>query len=92
MRKIFDFYSDPSHGWLKVKKSELKELGIEKKITGYSYQKGEWVYLEEDCDASIFLDAFEKIIMAKYKIKNHISDKRSEIRSYATYTFRKGGK
>lgn len=64
MRK-FDFYSDPSHGWLKVQRKELVELGIESQISGYSYQKGDAVYLEEDSDASQFIDAWE----AKHQIK-----------------------
>jgi len=64
MRK-FDFYSDPSHGWLKVKRQELVELGIETEISGYSYQKGDAVYLEEDSDAPKFIDAWE----AKHQVK-----------------------
>ena len=64
MRK-FDFYSDPAHGWLKVKRQELVELGIESQISGYSYQKGDAVYLEEDSDAPKFTDAWE----AKHQIK-----------------------
>ena len=58
--KKFDFYSDPSHGWLKVTRKELIELGIETQISGYSYQKGDAVYLEEDSDATKFIDAWEK--------------------------------
>jgi len=52
-----NFYSDPSHGWLEVKRSDLIKLGIEDEISGYSYQKGANVYLEEDCDMSRFVDA-----------------------------------
>lgn len=49
--------NDPGHGWLKVEKSFLKQLGIENKISSYSYQKGFFAYLEEDCDMEIFLVA-----------------------------------
>ncbi len=63
--KTFDFYRDPSHGWLKVERKELIDLGIESQISGYSYQKGDFAYLEEDSDASIFIDAWE----AKHQIK-----------------------
>jgi hypothetical protein len=35
----------------------LKELGIADKISTYSYQANEYVYLEEDCDAGVFLRA-----------------------------------
>jgi hypothetical protein len=53
------FMSDPSHAWLKVKLAELKELGIDRQISSYSYvdRNREWVYLEEDCDAEVFIRA-----------------------------------
>jgi hypothetical protein len=54
------FYSDPGHGWLEVPRSLLHELDIADKITPYSYQRGEDVFLEEDCDLSTFADAMEK--------------------------------
>ena len=46
----FDFYSDSSHGWAKVPKSLLKELGIEKSVSSYSYMRDDYAYLEEDCE------------------------------------------
>ena len=61
-RRVIDFYQDPGHGWIKVRRAELVSLGIDEDITGYSYQDndGGWVYLEEDCDASTFLKAYRK--------------------------------
>ena len=53
------FFSDPGHGWLEVKATELHELGIAELISGYSYLSGEMAYLEEDCDLSVFLRAKE---------------------------------
>lgn len=44
------FYSDPGHGWGAVKRKILDELGIADQITHFSFQKGQTVYLEEDCD------------------------------------------
>lgn len=87
MRK-FDFYSDPSHGWLKVQRKELVELGIETQISGYSYQKGDAVYLEEDRDASIFIDAWEaknRIKLMNSQINFHIVDRASRIRTYQPF-------
>ena len=49
------FFSDPGHGWARVPKAKLIKLGIADKITSFSYQRGINVYLEEDCDAGIFL-------------------------------------
>ena len=57
MKTNYIFHSDPSHGWLAVKRAELIRLGILEKISCCSYQKGDTVYLEEDDDASIFIDA-----------------------------------
>lgn len=54
---MYVFHSDPGHGWLAVKRTELQRLGILNKITSYSYQRGGTVYLEEDCDASTFMQA-----------------------------------
>jgi len=85
----YDFYIDPGHGWMKVKREELKELGVENKITGYSYERGEFVYLEEDRDASIFIDALERKSGENFEenkhLRQHISDKNSKIRDYSSY-------
>ena len=53
------FYSDPGHGWLEVDRDLLVTLGIDEEITPYSYQRGEKVYLEEDCDFSTFARAMQ---------------------------------
>ena len=53
----YTFHQDPGHGWLEVPRSEIIRLGIAKEITAYSYQRGERVFLEEDCDAPRFLRA-----------------------------------
>ena len=82
------FYSDPSHGWLKVQRKELVELGIETQVSGYSYQKGDAVYLEEDRDASIFIDAWEaknRIKLMNSQINFHIVDRASRIRTYQPF-------
>jgi hypothetical protein len=51
---MYNFHSDCGHGWLEVPRAELVALGIADKISHYSYQKGDRVYLEEDCDAAVF--------------------------------------
>jgi len=53
------YYQDPGHGWVKVKKGLIKELGLWEKITFYSYEDPEHIYLEEDCDLSTFMRAAE---------------------------------
>tara|TARA_R110000868_G_scaffold17825_4_gene77816 strand:+ start:241 stop:720 length:480 start_codon:yes stop_codon:yes gene_type:complete len=50
-------YSSPSHGWGQVTCQQLIELGLDLKISEYSYRDGSLVYLEEDCDLPLFVDA-----------------------------------
>ena len=78
------YYMDPGHGWLAVSRNQLTRLGIEGQITGFSYQKGQTVYLEEDGDMSLFLNALDDI-QESYKIISHHTNGRSPIRNYATY-------
>lgn len=79
------FYSDPGHGWLAVNYDELVELGIQDKISSYSYVKGNTVYLEEDCDMSHFMNAMEaKGVHIRIHTVNE-PNKDSLIRSFARY-------
>lgn len=55
-----NFYSDSAHGWAKVSINEIKELGIEKDITTYSYMTDDSVFLEEDFDLNIYINAIKK--------------------------------
>ena len=54
-----DYYSDPGHGWYRVKRSLLSAYGAASAISEYSYQRGHYVYLEEDQDVVIFTRAVE---------------------------------
>ena len=78
------FYADPGHGWVAVKRKMLHDLNIAYKISGYSYQKGQTVYLEEDMDLGTLLTALnEKVIGVKFKEKH--TNRYSPIRSYERY-------
>lgn len=80
---MYVFHTDAGHGWLAVKRSELARLGILDKITPYSYQRGNTVYLEEDCDAGTFCQAKEA---KEEKIETRESyHDRSPIRSYDAF-------
>jgi hypothetical protein len=87
MQTKFDFYEDPSHGWCKVPKSVLNTLGIASKISPYSYERGEFAYLEEDCDLSVLHDAFlERGLLLNFR--THVCrNKQSKIRSYSSYRY-----
>ena len=81
----YQCYNDPAHGWLKVALRELRKLGIENQVSNYSYVRGEFAYLEEDCDASLFLRA-KKFIGEDVEIVDNYSNKMSKIRSYMPYS------
>jgi hypothetical protein len=57
MTVIKMMHADAGHGWLAVKTKELVELGIADKISSYSFYKGKTTYLEEDCDAGLYINA-----------------------------------
>lgn len=86
---MYHFHTDAGHGWLAVKIKELHELGLIHKISKYSYIRGLTAYLEEDCDMSAFIRAwqvkhgtyFDFKTMVKTSYRQH-----SPIRSYEHYS------
>jgi hypothetical protein len=79
------FYSDPSHGWLRVPKKILSELRIEKEISSFSYMKGKYVYLEEDADLTLFAERVGNFDEWKELMSESYSDSSSAIRRYSRY-------
>ena len=53
--QTYRYIQDPAHGWIEVPLEELESIGY--KISRYSYMnpKTGKAYLEEDCDAAIFI-------------------------------------
>ena len=85
MKKItLNVYSDPGHGWAKVSIDTLKKLGIAKKISTYSYMRGDQAYLEEDCDLYVLINAL-KANNIQYSFREFNTNQRSRIRSYDYY-------
>jgi deoxyadenosine/deoxycytidine kinase len=83
---MYTFHSDPGHGWLQVKRQELKDIGILDKISHYSYQYGPDVYLEEDCDYSLFFERMKELGRT-FEIKEINSQaKDSIVRTYEGFT------
>lgn len=77
-------YCDAGHGWIKVSRKALENLNLLEKINHYSYQRGDYVYLEEDCDAALYLDCLDKAGI-KYQLIHTHSDKTSKIRGYDNF-------
>jgi len=92
MRAIqLHFYSDPSHGWLKVPRKMLEELNVLDSISSASYMRGEHVYLEEDEDCDTFFNTIKNnygedlVVGFKKKLKYHYTENSSKIRNYSFY-------
>tara|TARA_Y100000034_G_scaffold33928_1_gene41518 strand:+ start:25301 stop:25573 length:273 start_codon:yes stop_codon:yes gene_type:complete len=85
--RTFKVYADPGHAWVKVTRQDLIDLGIEDKVSRFSYQKGENCYLEEDADLSLLVDTL-KAKGIPYKFYETVSNRQSRIRSYYPYQSR----
>lgn len=85
MPRVIEFYADPGHGWAKVRRCLLGRLGIAALVSPYSYQRGDWVYLEEDGDLSLLCTAMKEHGVT-VDLRHHTTDRSSRIRNYASYT------
>mgnify|MGYP000916152570 CR=1 FL=1 len=84
MIRSFHLVIDPGHSWLKVPVAELQRLGIESKISSYSFERNGMAYLEEDVDLEIFLDA-RNAEGEPLKVKEINRQRTSKIRNYQAY-------
>ena len=80
----FTFYADPGHGWLEVPRELLHGLGIANRISGYSYQRMDKVFLEEDCDLYLFSQAMRARGLSFDTVDIH-TNKDSFVRSLPRY-------
>lgn len=85
-----DFIIDPGHGWLKVPLCVLDQWGLLPQITPYSYirlgVRQSFAYLEEDCDASVFMDAAKQRGVS-IKLRRRVAgQKESKVRRYEAFT------
>lgn len=78
-------YSDPGHGWAAVPLALLQRLDLLDRITPYSYMRGKYAYLEEDCDMSTFMAAAQAAGLV-VEFRQWVSGyRRSRIRNYCSY-------
>ena len=78
----YTFHCDPGHGWLAVPLAEIRKLGIADKISSYSYMSGGMAYLEEDCDAPVFIKAAG---LTRDDIREVHTNSPAACRSFANY-------
>lgn len=81
---VYTFHADPGHGWLEVPTAHLVELGIEDRISACSYVKGNVAFLEEDCDAARFAEAYQARFGQKISYREVYEDP-TPIRNYRRY-------
>lgn len=73
----FTFHTDPGHGWLEVSTAELTRVGlVPSDFSAYSFEGNGNVYLEEDCDAAVFIRTYEQhvgpfVYTEKYSTYDH---------------------
>lgn len=94
MQDTFMHYDDAGHGWIACDYTTLVELGVEDKISSCSYMRrfsdaynGVWlcVFLEEDSDAGVMINAYTEQVGKRPTIKNKWDGNRSRIRDYPLY-------
>jgi hypothetical protein len=88
VQNTFKYYQDPGHGWIAVKVELLEQLGINGQISEFSYinETGTTAYLEEDCDASLFVEKYIEAFGQKPQWKDAYTEKKHWVRSYPRYT------
>lgn len=79
---VFDFHQDPGHGWVAVPRSLVQKLPLPEPVSQFSYQSrdGAMLFLEEDCDAPLVLQALRDqgdLVKLQDKTTNHDSFVRS---------------
>jgi len=85
------FHCDRGHGWLEVPREDIDALGLADEISNLSYllshthKRAGMVYLEEDCDATLYLDA-AKAAGWTIQIVEKYTDTDSPIRNMKRYT------
>ena len=79
-----NFYEDAGHGWLAVPLTLLDRLHLLDQISRYSYMRGRFAHLEEDCDYFRFTTAMHAAGLS-FTVREHHTDKRSKIRGYCQF-------
>jgi hypothetical protein len=57
--RLITVHADPGHAWYEAPRTEIDRLNLANKVSGYSYEHAGIVYLEEDCDAPLYLLALQ---------------------------------
>ena len=88
MKLQLTFFPDDSHGWLRVPKASVPKRSLAK-ISSCSYMDDEYLYLEEDRDAGICLNALKEEGV-NVEVDIAAQARRSGIRDLAPFFFSDG--
>ena len=80
-------FADPGHAWCRFPLKRLLALGIANKISACSYQNGANVFLEEDCDLGVLIQALQDRGYAIEFNTTTTHTKSSKIRGFQPYTY-----
>lgn len=83
--RTYTWISDPGHAWLSVPAADIQALELEDKISSCSYQRGSRVYLEEDGDAGVFIEAAKAKGWQLAFREGKPSNSQSPVRSYGNF-------
>jgi len=85
LNRKFKYHTDNAHGWVEVTKKLLERLGIDDKITSYSFINENKVFLEEDGDLTVFIDRYEEITGKSPEFIRGVHQDNHIIRHYESY-------
>lgn len=83
--KVFTYYTDPAHGWVKVPTKLIVDLNITDKISECSFIRNNHVYLEEDMDFVTCNNAMTHHNMY-FTLQVKHTNRSSKLRSYDSYS------
>lgn len=72
--RTYTYHRGSSYGWIEVPIKDIQEMDIEDSISGFSYRKGNLVYLEEDCDAHLFFNKLRSMGIKFHLQESHTNN------------------
>jgi hypothetical protein len=83
MNNAYEFHYDAGHGWLRVDHATLAVVGLNlTDFSEYSYVTDTHMYLEEDCDAGLFIETVRELAGEPPRIVEIDDGTDSPIRSF----------
>lgn len=81
------YHQDPGHGWIEIPRTLARQVlgSAYSRISPCSYRRGNQLFLEEDCDAPLLLNAARAAGLTVHLNEQHINQD-SFIRSLPPFT------